>query len=224
MDSNTNGLVKSYKFAVFSEIATSFVHEMKNPISAITLGMEFFDMSLNEQDPQRTTLRNIYKSSEKLNYLLDNLLLYYQNGSSQASPVKLSQVAEQSLSLTNYYTNRNQIKVELTVSEGEPWVNLKANQIMQALVYLTIWSVKRMPGGGTITFGFRPVENGVELFMRDQGPVLNPQQRNRLPELAMSGDDTGLGISLLLMAENGASVVLGDGETDSNLLTARFTT
>jgi two-component system, OmpR family, phosphate regulon sensor histidine kinase PhoR len=226
MDNNHSGILKTYKYAVFSEIASSFVHDMKNPISAITLGMEFFDMGLPDGDPQKETLRSVYKSSEKLNSLLDNLLSYYQNGNSEKAPFKVSQVARQAVSLVNYFITRNQVKVEITEVPQEPWITTRASQVLQGLVYLLVWSAKRMPEGGQITMGTSPEGQGVVLVFRDQGPVLNPGQRDRItsPELPLgpNADDLGPQLARHLFLENGAEFSLGTGQAGEPLLTVKF--
>jgi signal transduction histidine kinase len=227
MENSSSGLLKSYKFAVFSEIATSFVHEMKNPISAITLGMEFFDMSLGEQDPQRATLKSIYKSSEKLNTLLDNLLLYYQNGSSQPVPIKLSQTAEQAVTLINYFVTRGQVKVAWEVQAEEPWISAKSNQILQAMVYLMVWSAKRMTGGGELKLRFEERQGGAVFMLYDSGPTLNSQQKERIMNLGLpantGAEELGPQIARMLLAENGAVFEIGENAGAQALFTVKFT-
>lgn len=226
MDNSQSGILKNFKYAVFSELATSFVHEMKNPISAITLGMEFFDMSLADGDPQKETLRSIYKSSEKLNTLLDNLLVYYQNGNSEKTSFKVSQVAIQAVSLVNYFTTRHQVKVEISESAQEPWVTSRASLVMQGLVYLMVWSAKRMPQGGKITIEVLPEGQSAVLKFTDQGPALDPGQRSRImnPELPLgpNADDLGPQLARHLFQENGGEFNLNDGLPEGLLFSVKF--
>ncbi|MBI4726291.1 HAMP domain-containing histidine kinase [candidate division TA06 bacterium] len=226
MDNSHGGILKTYKYAVFSEIATSFVHEMKNPISAITLGMEFFDMSLAEGDPQKETLRSIYKSSEKLNALLDNLLVYCQNGNFEKTPFKISQVARQAVSLVNYFTTRHQVKVEITEALQEPWITSRASLVLQGLVYLMVWSAKRMPQGGKIIIEILSGGQSVILKFHDQGPVLNAGQRDRImnPELPLgpNADDLGPQLARRLFLENGAEFNLNAGQPKAPLFSVKF--
>lgn len=226
MDNSHGGILKTFKYSVFSEIATSFVHEMKNPISAITLGMEFFDMSLAEGDPQKETLRSIYKSSEKLNALLDNLLVYYQNGNSEKTPFKISQIARQAVSLVNYFTTRHQVKVEITEAVQEPWITSRASLVMQGLVYLMVWSAKRMPQGGKMLIEVLPEGQSVVLNFHDQGPALDAGQRARImnPELPLgpNADDLGPQLARHLFQENGAEFKLNAGQPEALLFSVKF--
>ncbi|MHB8156455.1 MAG: sensor histidine kinase [Desulfocucumaceae bacterium] len=226
MDNSHSGVLKTYKYSVFSEIATSFVHEMKNPISAISLGMEFFDMNLAEGDPQKETLRSIHKSSEKLNALLDNLLVYYQNGNSEKTPVKISQIARQAVSLVNYFTTRHQVRVEITEASQEPWINSRSNLVMQGLVYLMVWSAKRMPQGGKILVEILPEGQSVTMNFHDQGQALDAGQRARImnPELPLgpNADDLGPQLARHLFQENGAEFSLNSGQTEGLLFSVKF--
>jgi len=225
MDNSYGGILKTYKYAVFSEIATSFVHEMKNPISVITLGMEYFDMSLADGDPQKETLRSIYKSSEKLNALLDNLLVYYQNGNSEKTLFKISQVTRQAVSLVNYFTTRHQIKVEISEAPQEPWITNRASLVMQGLVYLMVWSAKRLPQGGKIFIEILPEGQSVVLNFRDQGPLLDAGQRARImnPELpGPNADDLGPQLARHLFLESGAEVSLNSGQPEALLISIKF--
>ena len=156
-------------------------------------------MNLAEGDPQKETLRSIHKSSEKLNALLDNLLVYYQNGNAEKTPVRVSQIARQAVSLVNYFTTRHQVKVEITDTPQEPWINSRSNLLMQGLVYLMVWSAKRMPQGGKIMIEVLPDGQSVVLNFRDQGPVLDLGQRDRIisPELPLGPNADDLGPQLL---------------------------
>jgi len=226
MENNYGGILKTFKYAVFSEIATSFVHEMKNPISAITLGMEFFDMNLADGDPQKETLRSIYRSSEKLNALLDSLLVYYQNGNTEKTPVSISQIVRQAVSLVNYFTTRHQVKVEITDSPQEPWITSRASLMMQGLVYMMVWSAKRMPQGGKMLIEVLPEGQSVVLNFHDQGPALDAGQRARImnPELPLgpNADDLGPQLARHLFQENGAEFKLNAGQPDTMLFTVKF--
>jgi len=226
MDNSHGGILKTFKYAVFSEIATSFVHEMKNPISAIILGMEFFDMSLTEGDPQKETLSSIYKSSEKLNVLLDNLLVYYQNGNSEKTSFKISQVARQAVSLVNYFTTRRQVKVELSEAPQEPWITSRASLVMQGLVYLMVWSAKRMSQGGKIFIEIIPEGPSVMLKFHDQGPMLDPGQRARIMNPALplgpNAEDLGPQMARHLFLENGAEFNLNAGQPEELLFSVKF--
>ena len=226
MENSNSGVLKAFKYAVFSEIATSFVHEMKNPVSAITLGMEFFDMSLADGDPQKETLKSVYRSSEKLNALLDNLMMYYQNGNSEKALFNISQTTRQAVSLVNYFVTRHQVKVEISEAPDEPWITNRASLVLQGLVYLLVWSAKRMPQGGKIFIEVLPEKQSVVLKFHDQGPALNPEQRFRImnPELPLgpNADDLGPQLARHLFLETGAEFNLNAGQPEELLFSVKF--
>lgn len=111
------------KYHLFSKVASSVVHEMKNPLSAITLGLEYLQLQGGSGAVPSDVVRNISASTSKLNAMLEALhLLFIEDEGGRKGMVKISTVVEKARLLLNYFLARNHITLEVAVRDREPWI------------------------------------------------------------------------------------------------------
>ena len=107
------------KYLIFKEIIAAVVHDMKNPLSAITLGLEFIQMVGGEGKVPPQAISGALASATRIDQLLDALSLYFHDEAEAATAVELSHIVTKAQLLVNYYMARSQIKFTLRTSENE---------------------------------------------------------------------------------------------------------
>ena len=152
-----------FKYHVFSDIVPSIVHELKNPLSAITLGLEYFGLNLPESDPRKSAINNSSIAAEHINSLLDAMLMYCQNSGQPRQLIDLKDLAGKAISLTNYYVTRKGVSVAVAGSNNLPMIGGYGNHLLQAMVYLLVFFAGRVPQGGRIDLLFESGDGSVIL-------------------------------------------------------------
>jgi len=154
--------VNTIKYRAFSEVASSVIHEMKNPLSAITLGMEY--LQLNEAGAAKAEiLTNISSAVIRLNEMLENLHLFFSegNGTGKKSPLRISDALTKKL--MNYYLAKNHVRLDIEESGKEPWVTGNEGQMMTLFFLATVWSVNRLNGDGILKWRCDGGEEGLQV-------------------------------------------------------------
>jgi C4-dicarboxylate-specific signal transduction histidine kinase len=139
------------KYLIFKEIIAAVVHDMKNPLSAITLGLEFIQMVGGEGKVPPQAISGALTSAARMDQLLDALSLYFHDEAEAATAVELSHVITKAQLLVNYYMARNQIKFKLENLGDEKAVLANINQTFQALVMLLVAMARHAASGTVIT-------------------------------------------------------------------------
>ncbi len=198
MEAQKSTLLDSYKFAILGEISSSLVHEMRNPLSAITLGVEYFGMNISPDDKMNKALNSISKSLERLNVILDNLSLYSKDTAGTKSTSLLSDILHKALGLVNYYLAGRKIKMEVLNGDYEKPVLVNPGQIQQALVDILVFQSKRLSRGGDIKVGVEHHQDDMRILINSPLLVISPAELELLLEFKMSSWESNRDLSLAL--------------------------
>jgi len=138
------------KYLIFKEIIAAVVHDMKNPLSAITLGLEFIQMVGGEGKVPPQAVSGALTSAARMDQLLDALSMYFHDEADDATAIDLSHIIAKAQLLVSYYMARSQIKFKLEAGENERAVLANLSQTFQAMVMLLVAMARRAASGTVI--------------------------------------------------------------------------
>jgi two-component system phosphate regulon sensor histidine kinase PhoR len=214
------------------EFVSNVSHELRTPLSLIKGFVEtLLDGARNDPELAERFLRTIEKHTDRLTYLIEDLLTVSRLESGQIvmniHPVVLhEEVAHviddlQARALEKSVTLRNSVPEELHAKAD-------ADRLQQVLFNLVENAIKYGRSEGCVTIGGVPAEEGkLQLWVRDDGPGIPPDARDRVFERFYRVDrarsretgGTGLGLAIvkhIVQAHGGEVWVkseLGQGAT-----------
>ena len=191
-------LIRSERVGAVGRLATSIVHDLRNPLAAIYGGAEMLmDARLSESQVQRLAA-NVYQASNRMRMMLQDLLDLGRGRSIQRERVGLQQLIEAVTDSLALDTENQSIRVVLNVPK-EIDADLDRRRIERVLANLIGNAVDAMPEGGTITISAVRENGWVIVTVRDTGPGIPPEIRDRLFQPFVTGgkgSGTGLGLAL----------------------------
>ncbi|HBZ85805.1 MAG: hypothetical protein A2509_12125 [Candidatus Edwardsbacteria bacterium RIFOXYD12_FULL_50_11] len=206
LEAQRSDLLDSFKYAILGEIASSLVHEMRNPLSAITLGVEYFGMCIASDDKLQKALGSISKSVERLNMVLDNLSLYSRDSSDIKSTALLSDIVKKAAGLVNYYLAGKKVKIEVDHGEYENPVMVNQGQIQQALVGLLVFQGKKLGKGGDLKVTVKHQDDEMAVTMHSPSLVIDQAELAGMMEASLAswkpGRDLSVNLARRLLEEN----------------------
>lgn len=155
------------------EMLSAVSHEMSTPLTAMLGFAEFMLDNEVEKEQQREYLEIIYRESDRLKGLIDNLLslqrLRAGAGMSreQFQPVAILPLFKEVSRLFERYSKQHTIVIECP--KDLPPVPGDERGLYQALENLLSNAIKYSPAGATVTLGARLESHSVILWVRDQG-------------------------------------------------------
>jgi len=211
-------LIRASRLAELGEMATGFAHEINNPLQIIRSEHALIDAILSELKE-----KGELKPSESLEELEDSirqidLQIGRCAGITQAILKfgRQSEPAFEDIALQDYIPEITQmikqkaavhgIALNLEISQDTPKIHGDRGQLQQVLLNLynnAIDAILARHGaeGGELTVGARAKEDGkVEIFVRDNGTGVNPEDQKKIfsPFFTTKpvGKGTGLGLSV----------------------------
>ncbi len=192
-------MLQSAKLASLGEMATSIAHELKQPLSLISLSSEMLLQSLEEQEWERAEklARRIYSQNEKAIYIIQHLREFGRDSRKDAQrPINLSQLVEGAQELFAGHLRKDQVQVTLELDPSLPDVLGDAIQMEQVLTNLVLNASDAMRGRAErhLTLRTRTVAPDDPLWQQAEAQGEHPEPGAR-KWVALEVTDTGGGIA-----------------------------
>ena len=218
-------VLRAQKQSAWKEVARRVAHEIKNPLTPISLNAELIRRHIDRLGPalaehglptrsieviQRST-EVIGASVETLRSLVDQFGALAEFPTSHPRPADLNAIVENSVA---QFTGRlGSIRVQRRFSPGLPLVLADPEAMKRAVINLIDNAAEAMSESllRELELSTRLLENGLlELIVSDTGPGLTDEMRERLflPYFSTKQRGTGLGLSIAakIVSEHGGTI------------------
>ena len=191
-------LIRSERISTIGRLATSIVHDLRNPLAAICGGAEMLiDGRLSPEQVQRLA-GNMFRASVQMQQLLQDLLDLGRGKAGQMRPCNLRDLVSTVADSLAATAQAQSVKVLLDVPES---VELIVEQRRIERVFLNLMgnALEVMPEGGTLAVSARREQGSVLVEVQDTGPGIAPEIRGRLFQpFVTARKASGLGLGLAL--------------------------
>lgn len=180
-----------------SEI-TSLVHDLRNPLSAIHGSAELLICSKLSEPQVRRIARNLYGASLRMKELLDEVLTRYRGTDRGVEPSDLRKLVSSAVDKVAFVAEAQSVQIVQNIP-GDLVITVDRQRVQRILVNLFVNALDAMPAGGTIRISAIPERHSVLIKVRDTGPGIDPEIRDRLFQpFVTAGKPGGLGLGLAL--------------------------
>lgn len=195
-------LEKTQRLAAWREVARRIAHEVKNPLTPITLSAERIKRKYGSQinDPVfAECIRMIIDHVETIRNLVNEFSTFARFPTANLQPCELSPIVEETVAL--YRDGHPTIHFDLAIATFIPQLNIDRQQIKQALINLVDNAIAAIKNSGSIhiSLSHEPENKLVRLSVADSGSGLSGEQKARLFEPYFSTKKTGMGLGLAIV-------------------------
>jgi signal transduction histidine kinase len=200
----------------------SIVHDLRNPLSTIHGSAEMLIASGLSEPQVHRIARNVYGASVRMKELLDEFLTRFGSPAIRVQQADLRGLISGAVTKVKMLAESQSVRVYLRVPENTV-IPVDRLLMQRVLVNLFLNALDVMPDGGTLRISVTPLRDVVLIKVRDTGPGIAPEIRERLFQpFATAGKPGGMGLGLALSRQ----AVLdhgGDVWADSPAQGASFT-
>jgi two-component system nitrogen regulation sensor histidine kinase NtrY len=195
-------LEKAQRMAAWREVARRIAHEVKNPLTPISLSAQRlkrkYSQQLNEPVFDECT-RMIIDHVELIRNLVNEFSAFARFPTANPRPQALPPIIEETVSL--YREGHQQVAFEINITDEIPLLNLDRQQIKQALINLVDNAVAaiREEGRVSISVSLDPILKLVRIEVADNGPGISDEDKTRLFEPNFSTKKSGMGLGLTIV-------------------------
>jgi nitrogen fixation/metabolism regulation signal transduction histidine kinase len=188
-------LVRAERVAAWQGIARRLAHEIKNPLTPISLAMHRIEKRADE--PATTdSIATVLEEVDNLSRLADEFSLYARLPEPAFETVGLDELLR---SVVELYVDGDRVTVELPdLKSGDNWnVRADAGQIRQVLANVVKNAVTAMGGKGVLTVNLSCDAGLVTASVADTGPGI-PEPVDQIFEPYFTTRSTGTGLGLAI--------------------------
>ena len=196
-------LEKAQRMAAWREVARRIAHEVKNPLTPISLSAQRLKRKYSDQIKQPVfdeCTQTITDHVELIRNLVDEFSLFARFPTANPKPCDLPPIIEETLAL--YKEGHKKINFNFNITEDIPRLNLDRQQIKQAMINLVdnaIGSI-RNEGNILIILTHDPILKIVRLEVADDGVGISDIDKTRLFEPYFSTKKAGMGLGLTIVS------------------------
>ncbi len=196
-------LEKGQRMAAWREVARRIAHEVKNPLTPITLSAQRlkrkYSQQLGESVFEECT-QIIIDQVDLIRNLVNEFSSFARFPSANPKPCELVPTIEETIAL--YREGHPNIKFEIQNTDDIPPLNLDRQQIKQALINLIDNAIGAITQDGIISFevSHDPILKRIRIEVADNGSGISNEDKTRLFEPNFSTKKTGMGLGLTIVS------------------------
>lgn len=211
-------LEKAQRMAAWREVARRIAHEVKNPLTPLSLSAQRLRRRYPEMLAENVfdeCTRTIITHVDLIRNLVNEFSTYARFPAAVLKPSCFSEIIRDTVSL--YNENYADINFLLEITEDIPEMKLDSQQIKQALINLFENAISSMNGDGTIyiTHTYDPVTRIARLDIEDTGPGIPDSDKAKIfePYFSTKSRGTGLGLTIVnsIVADHKGTIRVQDG-------------
>lgn len=222
-------LIQTDKLSALGIMASSFAHEVNNPLATINVYAEDLidrlqagDEELDE-DEMSHYLQKIKENTERCKRITGNLLNFSRKADWTEDHIQAREIIENSISLVEHQLKKHRIQLELAIDEGLPVIIGDGLKLMQVLVNLINNAVDALETEGKLIVSATHMEQVISIKVCDRGYGISAEAMDKLFDPFFTtkpiGKGTGLGLSVCygIIQQFGGTIQIdskpGDGTT-----------
>lgn len=209
-------LIRRERIATIGRLASSIVHDLRNPLAAIYGGSEILVDTQPTADQTRRIAENIYRASRRIQELLDDLVRVTRGKTSMEESCNLRQLVREALLSMEPAAHAQAVKFDVDI-DPDLEVHADRPRIEGVFVNLVQNALDVMPKGGDVRIS-AAVEGAFAMVeVADTGPGIANEIRAQLFQPFVShGKKNGLGLGLALarqtLLDHGGDLWAAPGE------------
>ncbi len=215
-------LRKNERLTTLGLIAAEIAHEIRNPLTVITLLLDTMDLRFPDDDVRAQDLTVIREKLGHLGEIVERVLGFSKSGASLQARWSLGAVIEETLRLLRLKLEQSKISTQFQPPTRPLMVDAHKGQLQQVLLNLILNAVQAMPQGGKLHIDLRDEIKDQTHFavvtIRDNGPGVPSSLRERIFEsfLTARNDGTGLGLAICkrILRDHRGDIELVETPTD----------
>ena len=217
-----NELIRAERLAIVGEFATRIAHEIKNPLSGITVALEIMRGKAGSEE-QEHSITEVLKEVRRLDGILRDLLQLSVPKKMDLREIDPNEVVERSVILVRPRAEKKGVSLNVKHGAAAP-CRLDYEKCQQVLINLLINAIDSTePGKGTVSVETESVDGTLRITVQDDGSGIPQSEIEKIfePFYSSKKQGTGLGlpISKKIIESHSGEIMVSSEEGKGSLFT-----
>jgi len=195
-------LLQAEKMALMGRLAAGIAHEVRNPLAAITLNLQYLSAKGSLDAPMVESIGNALEGAKRVESVIENTLSLARVSPPVLQPEPVNALVQRVIGFIEMSSKQKDVRVTTDLGENLPLVKVDAKQIQQVLINIVQNAIDASPMSGVVTLSTLMAEEEgrsyVCVAVRDHGPGVPPEHRKYLFQQFRTTKPGGTGLGLVL--------------------------
>jgi two-component system, sporulation sensor kinase A len=215
-------LKASEKLAVVGQIAAGIAHEIRNPLTSI----KGFIQMMNEDSKKEHYYDVIMSEIDRINQVTNDFLILAKPQAQNFRVCPLNQIISDVILLMQPEALLHNVEFTYLPYDEELQLLCDRNELKQVFINILKNSIEAMPTGGYITIQTFPIDNKVQIEIRDSGIGIPKERIANIgqPFYTLKEKGTGLGLmtTIKIIEKHNGTFQLQSEEGNGTTITIEF--
>lgn len=186
------------KLRLLSRFMSSVAHEIKNPLTGISAGVQYLAKRLQPGLAEDETVEFILTEINRLNRIVDDLYKIARPPQLVIMPIDLNEVVGRSLLCLSELIMKKRLAVAQDLDDGIPEFDADPERLQQILINIIKNAIEAAPNKGELSIETWKDEFRAFVRVTDSGPGIPDEAMEHLFEPFFSTKETGTGLGLCI--------------------------
>ena len=209
--------IQDNKLQMLGKLTASLLHEIRNPLSAVKLNLDYLNMLQDEMTVEiKESVSSCHYAVERMEFLVNSLLDFSRKSQNGFEIGDMNQITENALEILQGALQKRNISVEKLFDLSLPNFYFDRNKILQVFINLISNATEAVDLHGTIkvqTFKENRENNEMLVWqIEDDGVGIKEEDQKKIFNDFYTSKDTGTGLGLSvcknIIDEHGAQIFL----------------
>jgi PAS domain S-box-containing protein len=205
-------MVQAEKMMVMGRLASGIAHEIRNPLAATTLHLQYLLQKLPRDFEEYSSLESAFEGAQRIQQVVDRTLALARPAKPILTREPVNEIVERTLGFVRMALQQKSLVLETRLGRNIPTILADAKQIEQALLNIVQNAIDASPPGETIAIttcyeegkgALLQKELGINqpsvlITVRDHGSGFADEIENHLFEAFRTTKPHGTGLGLML--------------------------
>ncbi|MBA44649.1 MAG: hypothetical protein CMF62_11710 [Magnetococcales bacterium] len=205
-------LVLHERLAAIGEFASAIVHELRNPLSAIKMGVDQLKLSEEGNEKNNRRLSLAQQQIDRLDDMLSGILTFAASRPTQVENFPITELLKQTEDMIQAYAKNKELSLRFLGFDQSAEVIADRNKLQQALLNILKNACEHAPDKSEVTAVVSSKPKHIHISVNNKGEPISEEMQHRLfePFFTTKKGGTGLGLPTTrkLMQEMGGEITL----------------
>jgi signal transduction histidine kinase len=201
------------RLSALGNMAGAVAHEVRNPLNAISMGLQRLKLEFQPTDDQEDYARLTELMSDevrRLNSIVEQFLSMARPLEIKPEVFLLQDLFHELAALVQDQAQQSKVQIRFDAPTTLPPLKADREYLRQMLLNLILNGLQAMPGGGTLTLKANTSKDNFLLSVTDTGTGIAPENRLRIFEpyftTQVKGSGLGLAITRRIVEAHGGTI------------------
>lgn len=197
--------IQDNKLQLLGKLTASLIHEIRNPLSAIKLNLDYLKMLESELSAEvNGSINDSSEAVERIQFLIESLLSFSRKKSSDIMLTDINEITKNAISILKGEIQKKNISLNLNLQSELPPVIFDSNKLLQVFLNLITNAMEACNEKGEVIINSKYDNNSklnIVWEVIDNGTGISEENKKKIFQEFYTSkiNGTGLGLSVCKM-------------------------